>query len=154
MRQTIDGLEIQMPEGFEREETMVAFRAPEPPDLRDPRALQRQLITRPNFVVHRKKAPPGSDLADLAAQTSRELTDSIAGILGLDMAELTFADGATGVLLNYDFPATKAFTLRQYHAIRLDGGIVTTLTLTTVAAAVSEKVQNEYVESLRSARLA
>lgn len=150
----IDGLEIQTPEGFEREETMVSFRAPEPPNLRDPRALQRQLITRPNLVVHRKKVAPGSDLADLAAQTSRELTESIAGILGMNMAELTFADGVPGVLLNYDFPATKAFTLRQYHAIRLDGGVATTLTLTTVAAEVSEKQQNAYVETLRSARVA
>ncbi len=153
MDREIDGLTFRAPDGFEVEETMLSLRAPEPRDLKDPRLMQRQLLTRPNLVVHRKRARPGADLATLAAETSRELADSITGLTGLDLAELAFEDGAPGVLLTYEFPATHAFNLRQYFAIRLDGGMATTLTLTTVAADVSEKTHQAYVNSLRSARL-
>lgn len=146
------GIVLDPPEGFVAEESMVSFRAPVASQLTDPRMMQKQMPIRPNLIVHTRKVRDGQKLQDLVAEATAELMRSVPGLINLASSQLPFADAAVGTLLMFDFSAGDASTVRQYHALRLDGGMLTTLTMTVNALGLTESMQANHVALLASAK--
>lgn len=147
---TPDGLTIEPPEGFELEESMLALRKSSDA-LNEPRARQPQQVVRPNLLIRRRPARTGATLEQLAGEMCGELVKSLPGLDDLETAVFKFTDGHEGLMVAYDFAATEATLLRQYHALRLDEGTLTTLTLTCDARALSEELRDRWFASLASA---
>lgn len=150
--QHFHGVRFAPPAEFELVETMLSFRAPNKEELRDPRLLHRQVSVRPNVIVHRKQAKPGVALVDLVGTALAEFIRTMVQLENVQKSEFAFQDGSNGFLIRFDYPATKDKTLRQYHAFRLDDGILTTLALTAdaVTVASSEEDEQMYLQSLAS----
>jgi hypothetical protein len=125
---THGGLKLNPPEGFVVDQTMVSFRAP-PPVTGDPRVLQKQTAIRPSLIVHRRDVGD-VDLGILAGEVTAELVQSVSGLSGLTSEGLAFDDGNQGIIISFDFGSAEVGTARQYHALRKDGPILTTMTLT------------------------
>ena len=63
-------------------------------------------------------------------------------------------DGAEGVLLAYSLSAPKGLEVCQFRAMRLDDGMLTTLTVSTERAQLTDELKEEYLLALGSATLA
>ncbi len=142
-------LPFDAPPQFELSEVMVSFRGPDTAGLKEPRAMQRQFPIRPNLIMHRRPAPD-ANLEMLTAEMCAELLTTIDGIKDLSTEALTFADGAEGSLVSFDFPAGKAMTVRQYQAVRVDEGQLSTLTLTLDSSTLNETSWATYQKTLAS----
>jgi hypothetical protein len=129
MRMTIAGLRLALPAEFAVDQVMSSWRAPAPTSG-DPRVLQRQTTIRTSLIVHRREAGADASLEVLAGEVTAELLSSIGGLSGLTTETLTFADGAMGMVIGFDFGAPEVGTARQFHALRKDGTVLTTITLT------------------------
>ena len=150
-RQAVEGISFEPPPGLEREEVMASFRVPAKAGLRDARV---EHPIRPNLVVHRRPAKPGSDLAAVVASVREQLVKSLLGMSPIESADITFADGAKGVLLAFSFPAPQGLSCAQLQALRLDGGTVTSLTMTTEESHLTPGDRDAYLKALGSAKLA
>jgi hypothetical protein len=64
-------------------------------------------------------------------------------------SQIFFDDGAPGAVIAFDCPVRTAW-LRQFQAIRLDDGRLTTVTPTANATRISDKDQEEYMTCLKS----
>jgi hypothetical protein len=146
-------LKFTPPAEFIEEELMTTWRVPYVPDLKEPRVLQRQVPVRPNLVVHRRTVGEQKDLADVASSVCDQLMRSIDGLSKIATSELVFDDGVTGMLLEYSFPAVGSYEVVQLHAMRLDGGVLTSLTLCTEGSRVTPEVHRRYRECLSSASI-
>jgi hypothetical protein len=151
VKHSIDGVVFDAPAEFVREETMVSLRVPASGGAKDPRI---EHPVRPNLVVHRRPAAAGSDLARIAASTGADLARSLPGLSPIESVDLIFADGVKGLLLAYSFPAPKGLRVCQLQALRLDGGMVTSLTVSTEQALLTDAVRVAYVRALASASVA
>jgi hypothetical protein len=89
------------------------------------------------------------------ARIQEELRRSIPGISGIDCVDARFADGRDGVILGYSFPAPRVggVILCQLQAARLDDGVLSTLTLTTTLAQLTESRRDQFIRILASARV-
>jgi len=151
MLTTIEGIAVDAPDGFVREETMVSLRVPAEQGFSDPRT---RTPVRPNLVVHRRPERDTDDLARVSARVCSELLTSIPGLSAIESADVQFQDGRRGVMLAYAMPAPKGLEICQWQALRLDGGVLTTLTLSTEKNALTPERKDAYVRALTSARLA
>lgn len=147
------GLAFEAPPGFVRESTSVALRATPESGLAE--AGLRGPV-RPNLLVERRPAPAGASLSQCVAAIQADLVRSIPGLRGFDSLDARFADGATGIVLGYTFPAPRAadVVLAQLQAIRLDGATLTTITITTTLSNLTETRRDQFLRILASARLA
>jgi hypothetical protein len=150
---TMSSLTFDPPEEFIEEEMMTSWRVPYTPGLKDPRVLQPQLPVRPNLIVQRRKVDKGQDLPVIAAGVCGQLLDSIEGIGEIASAEITFQDGVIGLLLEFSFPAVGTYRIVQLHALRLDGEILTSMTLCTEMSRLTPEVHGRYRACLASASL-
>lgn len=150
MKETVDGIVIDAPAKFVKEETMVSLRVPARAGAKDAR-VQNPL--RPNLIVHRRQAAPKADLAAVLARTREELVRSVPGLSPIESSDVAFDDGVTGVLLAYSFPAPKGLRVCQYQALRLDDGTVTTVTITAEETQMTDAAKKAYLKALASASL-
>jgi hypothetical protein len=150
MAEDIDRLRLEVPAGFARERTTVTFRVPPERGFADAR-IEHPI--RPNLVVHRRAG--AVSLAAAVAEVREKLGLSIPGLSKIESSELAFADGAVGVLLSYRFPAARVGALEvcQLQALRVDDGVLTTLTLTTEGRHLDDAARAAYRRSLASATL-
>jgi len=146
---TLAGVRVEPPAGFALEETMVSLRVPAAEGYRDERT---QTPVRPNLVIHRRPAVGADgDLSRAVARVRAELHGSVPGLSAVESEDIRFADGAHGVLLAYVMPAPKGLEICQLQALRLDGGTLTTLTISTERAHLTDERKVAYVRALLSA---
>jgi hypothetical protein len=144
------GLTLDTPSDFIIDQTMVSFRAP-PPTGGDPRVLQRQTAISPSLIVHRRFVGNEAALEILAGEVTAELVTSIDGLSALTTEAFSFADGAPGLLVGFDFGAEEVGTARQYHAMRKDGAVLTTMTLTIDKLTLNDAQKTRWLQVLASA---
>jgi hypothetical protein len=142
------GLRFDVPPEFTVDQTMVSLRAP-PPTAGEPRVLQKQTAVRPSFIVHRRDVGDTA-LEVLMGEVTAELVSSIGGLTALTTEGLTFADGAPGLVVSFDFGAPEVGTARQYHALRKDGGVLSTLTLTVDKLSLNDPTKQKWLTMLAS----
>lgn len=143
------GLRFDPPADFTIDQTMVSLRAP-PPTSGDPRVMQRQTAIRPSLIVHRRDVGDTA-LEVLAGEVTAELVASIGGLTGLTTESFSFADGAVGLMVGFDFAAAEVMSARQFHALRKDGPLLTTLTLTVDKLSLNEAGRAKWLAMLSSA---
>ncbi len=150
--ETNDGLSFLAPRGFACEESVVTLRAPLAP-VEESRILKKKMPVRANLVVRRRMVQAGATIEQLAGEMCGELVKTIAGLDGLETAVFKFTDGVEGLLIGYRFPAAESIVLRQYHALRLDGERMTTMTITADDEAITEGERDHYFTCLASAQV-
>lgn len=143
------GLAIDTPADFTVDQAMISFRAP-PPTAIEPRLLQKQTPIRPSLIVHRRDVGDAASLPVLAGEITAELVSSISGLSALTTESFAYADGAPGILVGFDFGADEVGTARQYHALRKDERILTTLTLTIDKLTLNEPTKTKWLKLLSS----
>jgi hypothetical protein len=137
------GLHLALPPEFTIDQTMVSFRAP-PPTAGDPRVLQKQTPIRPSLIVHRRDVGDVA-LEILAGEITAELVQSVGGLSGLTTEALSYDDGDLGIIISFDFAAPEIGTARQYHVVRKDGPILTTLTLTIDKLTLTDSAKTRWL---------
>lgn len=147
----VAGVSIVAPD-FTVDEVVCSLRAPAPVAA-DPRVLQKQTAIRPSLIVHRRATGVVASLEILAGEVVAELVSSITGLSALTSEAMTFVDGSAGMLIGFDFPAAEVGTARQYHALRLDHGVLTTLTLTIDALTLNDAGKAAWLKILSSTTL-
>lgn len=145
----IHGLTLNLPEGFSADEVMVTLKGPPASHLKDPRMLQKQHPVRPNLIIHRRLINGEADVELLCGEICAELVSAIDGMQNLSTKSFAFADGAQGMLVSFDFPVKQA-TVQQHQALRLDGAVFTTLTLTVDASTFNDKSKEDYFSTMKS----
>lgn len=143
------GVQIDTPPDFEIEQAMISFRGPAPTPI-EARALQRQTVIRPSLIVNRRDVGPDATLGILAGEVTAELVSTIDGLSALATEAFSYADGEPGVIVSFDFAAPGVGTARQYHAVRLDGRILTTVTLTIDKLTLTEPIKAKWLALLSS----
>lgn len=150
-------IRFTLPEGFVLEESKVVFEAEAKKDLYDPQLaflgkqlskqkVQNEVIS--NLLVKRREADPQLHLPYLAMDlAAKSLHNMGASLQDLQNHEFLFEDQIEGVLVSFAFPAGK-FQLRQYHAFRLDGSLLTHATWTCDHLTTKEQEHNEILASL------
>ncbi|MHC4393686.1 MAG: hypothetical protein ACYTFT_16010 [Planctomycetota bacterium] len=98
--------------------------------------------------MHRRPDNSGGDLAVAVAKVQKELVTSVTGITPIESADVTFADGTTGVLLAYAMPAPRGLEICQFQGLRLDGGTLTTLTISTGKDQLTPELKEAYVKAI------
>lgn len=147
-----DGLELTPPPDFQVEEASLSLRAA--PGATDPRLLQKQIPIRANLIVHRRRVSAASTLSLLVAEVTAELASTVVGIRGLATEDIVFDDGQKGVVVGFEFPMKEVAAVRQFHALRLDDGIFTNLTLTVDGMTLNDAAKKRWWAVLTSARMA
>lgn len=142
------GLKMGVPDDFHIDQTMISFRAPAPSAAS--RALQKQTGIRPSFIVNRRAVPEGSSLGILAGELTAELMTGIPGLNGLTTESFRYADGQEGIIIGFEFTQVGTGNLRQYHAMRLDGPLATTLTLTIDKLTLNDATKQKWLSLLAS----
>jgi hypothetical protein len=144
-------LAFDPPAELAEEEWMSAWRVPYQPALKEPRALQPQLPVRPNLIVHRRRVDPDQEVQDAASVICEQLMKSIEGLSEIAVSELAFQDGVTGLLLEFSFPATSSYKVVQLEALRIDAGVLTTLTYCTEMTRLTPEEHRRFSAFLSSA---
>ena len=144
------GLHLDLPLEFSADQTMVSFRAP-PPVKPDARVIQRQTAIRTSFIVHRRDVGSDAGLGILAGEVTAELVSSVAGLSAMTTESIAFRDGAPGIVIGFDFGAPEVGTARQFHALRKDGAVLTTLTLTVDKMTLNNDKKTHWFTLLQSA---
>lgn len=147
----VAGVSIVAPD-FTVDEVVCSLRAPAPV-VGDPRVLQKQTAIRPSLIVHRRATGAVASLEILTGEVVAELVSSITGLSALTTESMAFVDDCVGTLIGFDFPAAEVGTARQYHALRLDSGVLTTLTLTIDALTLNEAGKAAWLTILASTTL-
>lgn len=143
-------LQFTPPADFAVSEVMVTLRGPNVDTLQDPRILQPQRAVRPNLIVHRRILSGAATLDLLCGEMCAELLSSIDQLQNLQTDAFTFADGADGRVIQFDFSAGRAASVRQYQVLRLDQLVFTTLTLTVSKNTLTDAVKDRYFAALAS----
>lgn len=143
------GLAIDTPADFVVDQAMICFRAPAP-TAPEPRLLQRQTTVRPSLIVHRRDVGEAASLPVLAGELMAELVSSLTGLSALTNEAFSYADGAPGVLVGFDLGAEEVGTARQYHALRKDGRLLTTTTLTVDKLTLNDATKARWLSLLAS----
>jgi hypothetical protein len=154
MNVQLDQLHLSIPNGFELEETKWILRTPAQQDLSDFRMIgrgKRPITVRPNLVIHRRMTEL-SNLDEHFAQVVSELMQSVAGMEELARAELQFDDGHKGKVAILAFSPAPGVRLCQFHAYRLDGGVLTSLTWTIDENDYNEDKQAECIDCIATAK--
>jgi hypothetical protein len=146
-------LKFDPPAEYVQEELMTSWRVPYEPNLKEPRLLQTQVPVRPNLVVHRRRVDEEQNLADVASLICDQLMRSIEGLSQIATSELVFRDGVNGLLLEFSFPAMGNYRVVQLEALRLDGDVLTTMTLCTEMSRITADEQQRLRACLASATL-
>jgi hypothetical protein len=146
----IAGLTIDVPADLTPDQAMLSLRAPSPARP-DPRVLQKQTSIRTSFIVHRRDVGAAAELGVLAGEVMAEFATSIAGLSALTTESLSFIDGAPGIIVSFDFGAVEVGTARQFHALRKDGSVLSTLTLTVDKLTLNEEKKAHWFSVLSSA---
>jgi hypothetical protein len=133
----VQGFTLQPPDGFEVDEMTVALR------------LGAGSSPAPSLIVQSKPARDGATLADLASETFAELLQTVPKMGKASRSEFTFADGASGIVLAYNFTAQTG-ELRQYFVLRLDRGRVCAVTLTVPTQALNETNASAFMNAIAS----
>lgn len=145
-------LTITPPDGFVADETVSTWRLPAAPvSLKDPRVMQFQAAVRPNLTAIQRRVPAGTALGDLVAQTCGDLVRHIDGLGSIETTAFDFADGAAGMLLKYTMPVHQKFSIFQLQALRIDGEVCTTLTLSTEASRADDATVKTYLSCIAAA---
>jgi hypothetical protein len=142
-------LRFDPPADFTVDQTMISLRAP-PPTSGDPRVMQRQTAIRPSLIVHRRDVGDTA-LEILVGEVTAELVASIGGLSGLSSEAFAFQDGAHGVIVGFDLAAAEVMSARQFHALRKDGPVLTTLTLTVDKLSLNDAGRAKWLAVLSSA---
>jgi hypothetical protein len=145
----ISGLSLDVPADFSVDQTMMSFRAPAPTSG-DPRVLHKQTTIRPSLIVHRRIVGDTA-LEIVAGEVMAELVSSVAGLNGLATEAMTFRDGSPGVIVSFDFGSAEVGTARQFHALRKDGAVLTSLTLTVDKLQLGDASKAKWLSLLASA---
>lgn len=145
------GLEISPPDDFAVEESSLTLRAP--PGETESRLLQKQLPIRANLIVNRRHVGPEAPLAILTAEVTAELASSVEGLKDLKTESFTFVDNVEGMLVSFRFDFREAAAVRQFHALRLDDGVFTNLTLTVDGLKLDDRTKAAHMATLASARI-
>jgi hypothetical protein len=144
------GLSLDLPAGFAADEAMLSLRAPTPAKSLVAPVAQKQTPIRPSLIVHRRLVGPDVPLEMLAGEVCAELASSIVGLTQMATESFAFKDGAPGFLVGFDFPAAEVGTARQYHALRKDGALLTTATLTLDALTLTPAAKATWLATLAS----
>lgn len=147
----VGSIHFAMPQDFAADEVMMSFRAP-PPALKTPLLLNKQITVRPNLIVHRRPIDPQTSVELVCGEICAELASSIPDLQNLATSRLQFADQVIGMLVIFDYSARDA-SVRQYQAIRVDGGMLTTLSLTIDGLSLDQETHAHYVSVLTQATL-
>lgn len=127
---TVADLLFQLPavQGWETR-LQATFIAPaEPPDA--DLLLEQIPPPRANIVVSRTPTEASEPLGECNKFISLT-AQSVPGLEVVDEpAAAVFGDRVSGVITTVRFPATEQVTLRQLHAFRIDGGVLTQLVAT------------------------
>lgn len=145
-----DGLSFDPPPELVQEEVILTLRAP--PGPIESRMLQRQIPVRSNLIVHRKQVGANATLPLLVAEVSAELVSGVVGLKGLATEPIRYADGVEGVIVSFEFPMRDVAAARQFHALRLDDGVLTNLTLTVDGMTLNDGAKKKWFDVLASAR--
>jgi hypothetical protein len=145
----LENFHFDPPAGFVHEEVVASWRVPPAPGASDPRLMHAQAAVRPNLTVTRVQIED-TNLESIVARTSDELMARIQGIQGIEAAQIEFADGVRGVMIEYAFPVMQLVVV-QMQAMRIDGRTLTTLVLCTEASRFTADVRRQWLESLTSA---
>ena len=144
----LHGLEFQLPEAYQPSETMITLRA-DAPDPGLP-VMGRQLKVNPNLIIHRRPAPKDRAVEMIAGEMMAEMAASIADMENLTTEAFDFRDNVPGIIIGFDFGAGQHARLRQFHALRVDDGTLTTSTLTVDAQTLNDSNKAEYLAILAS----
>ena len=150
MHQSIPGVLFRPPFDSEPSDailTLVSRRAPQ----RDARALKSVDPIRPSLVLQRRRVARGTSLEAVAALCVQDVSNVVGSYRVVSTKPLSFADGKDGLLLVYKVRATP-YLLIQTQALRVDGDVATTLTITS-SASISAEQRETFLESLRSMRV-
>jgi len=150
MAEQMSSLTFNPPAEFIEEEVLQTYRMPYVSGLKEPRVLQTQVPVRPNLIVHRKKIGD-EHVADVAATVCDQLMKSIEGVSEIAASQLVFKDGAEGMLLEFSFPAVGNYSVVQMQALRIDAGVLTTLTLCTEMSRLTPQEHVRFRACLSSA---
>jgi hypothetical protein len=142
------GLNIDLPADFAIDQAMLSFRAPAAV-VGDPRVLRRQTVIRPSLMLHRRDVGDTA-LEVLAGEVTAELLASIPGLTALTTETIAFVDGHDGVVVGFDFGAPEVGTARQFHALRKDGTLLTTVTLTLDKLQLNDAAKQKWWAMLAS----
>lgn len=145
-----DGLVFDPPADLRPEEALLTLRAPPGPS--DPRLLQKQVPVRANLIVHRRRVGAEATLPLMVAEVSAELVSTVIGLRGLATEDIRFADGVVGVIVSFEFPMREVAAARQFHALRLDDGVLTDLTLTVDGLTLNDAAKKKWLDVLSSTR--
>jgi hypothetical protein len=144
------GVVLDLPSDFSADEALISLRAPAVQKLVEPRALQKQTPIRPSLIIHRRRVGDVATLETLAGEVCAELASSVVGLKGLATEAFSFKDGASGILVGFDFPAAEVGTARQYHGLRKDGPMLTTITLTIDGLTLTEAAKKQWLSTIAS----
>ena len=145
-------LSITPPAGFVEDESITTWRLPAPPVvLKDPKVMQFQAAVRPNLVAIQRRVPEGTALTDLVAQTVADLARHVEGLGAVETTAFAFADGAPGMLLRFTMPVHQKFNVSQLQAVRIDGDVATTLTMSTEASRLDDEHLKSYLACIANA---
>jgi hypothetical protein len=128
---SIDGWETRL---------QVTYIAPlEPADPNFPAQIDREPAPRSNVVVSRVTTSE----SDATGACSTFLSQTASAVPDFDVVtapvDVTFEDGVQGVVVEVAFFATARVRLRQFHAFRIDGTILTQLVATADEAGDPQK---------------
>lgn len=147
---SLAGLSLTPPPDFVVDQTMITWRAPAPTQG-DPRFLHKQAAIRPNLIIHRREVGANVPLEVLAGEVTAELVSSVPGLGALTSESFTFADGTLGIIIGFDFSAATLGSARQYHVLRKDGGVFTTMTLTLDKLTLNDAARARWMTFFASA---
>jgi hypothetical protein len=144
------GLRLDPPPDFVIDQVMFSFKG-KAPTTGDPRVLQKQTPIRPTLILHRRDVGEDAPLEVLAGEVTAELVTSVPGLSELASEQMRFADGAPGMIVSFSFALEEVGTARQFHALRKDGAVLTTLTLTVDKLALNDAAKERWLSVLASA---
>ncbi|MBI5498433.1 MAG: hypothetical protein HY904_25755 [Deltaproteobacteria bacterium] len=144
------GIQFNPPPEFGVDEVMLTLKGAPVAGLKDPRMLQKQTPVRPNLIIHRRVVGSAATVEMLCGEVCAELVSAVDGIKGLGTQAFAFDDGGRGMLVVFDFPAGTLATVRQFQALRLDAGVLTSLTLTVDSTTLNDTLRELYLRSLAS----
>ena len=143
------GIRFDPPDDFVVDQVTFSLRGPAPASG-DPRVLQKQTAIRPTLIVHRRDVGAHAPLEILAGELTAELVTSVPGLSELASEEMRFSDGAPGVIVSFAFALDEVGTARQFHAMRKDGAVLTTVTLTVDKLALTDAAKERWLGVLAS----
>jgi hypothetical protein len=126
-------------DGWETRLQVTYIAPPEPADPNLPVQIPQEPAPRSNIVISRVLATE----SDAAAACRTFLSQTASAISDLDLVtaptDVTFDDGGQGVIVQVGFSAAAGVRLRQLHAFRIDGTILTQLVATADEAGDPQK---------------